>query len=234
MNRRQRKERQKRTAQKYSLSTFELNENYKSYKSQKRARNNLEKQYKDFVKKSNRRLLALEKLSTKKGYENILTFAYRKAMIDIQSFVGDNKKRFSTATKNLSNRQLEGRINAMLEFLNSPSSTKKGIEKVWSNREAVITSRYGISWEKALDVFERGIIKKYENDLNSDLILKVIATHEADKKKFDAFMKEATNKDYRSLRNPESIIKYISQAKASSKLKEEDLLNYANTQTKDN
>ena len=228
MNRAQKNARQKKTAKKYGTQFFELDERYKKYKSTQKARARLEEQYKSFVRKTNSRLKALENLSQESGYENIKQFAYSKAMMDIQNFFGEDKKRFASATSKLSNRQLEARINSMLEFLNSPSSTKKGIDRVWSSRESSIVKKYGISWDKALDVFERGIIKKYGNQLNSDLIMRVISAQEDDKKGLDNFLKEVTDKDYRVKKSPESLIKYIAQAKDKGILREEDILNYVN------
>lgn len=236
MNRRQKKSRDRKKTQEHDLKFYQLNEAYKRYKSKDKARQQLENQYKHFKRLANQRMTNIEKLTKQKKYKNLDSFAYRKAMIDIKNFFGENARRFE-GTENLSNRQIEARINSMLEFLNSPSSTKYGVERVWAKRENTLMEKYGsygLTWTKALDIFERGIIKKYEAEMNSDLVLKVIATNDADNKKFTKFIKDNVAKDYHSHTNPESLIKWLTNAKSQGKLKEEDLLKYVKAQEKDN
>ena len=55
--------------------------------------------YKDFFKSiakaADRRLVNLERLSNKEGYENILSWAYKDAMREIRGIYGQDARRFN-------------------------------------------------------------------------------------------------------------------------------------------
>lgn len=104
----------------------------------------LVKEYRKLAKRADQRLVRLEKLSEKKGYENVLKYAYAKAEQDINMYgIPRNKPRFNIAPPKNSN-SLQGKINDIKRFLESPSSTRKGIESIYQSRADTVNKNMGL------------------------------------------------------------------------------------------
>ena len=133
-----------------------------------------EQYYKRLAKVADQRLVRLEKLGEQAGYENAWKWAYKNAQKDIEKWGGN--KRFNTAPPT-DNRMLKAKINDIKSFLGSPTSTKKGITNIYKKRAKTWNDKYktDISWEDLAKYYSRGINKKLERDMNSDVVNKAIA-----------------------------------------------------------
>lgn len=104
----------------------------------------LVKEYRKLAKRADQRLVRLEKLSEKEGYENVLKYAYAKAEQDILMYgKPKNRPRFNTAPPQNTN-SLQGKINDIKRFLDYPSSTKKGIESIYQARADTVNRNMGL------------------------------------------------------------------------------------------
>ena len=134
----------------------------------------IEHYYKRLAKVADQRLVRLEQLSEQAGYENAWKWAYKSAQKDIEKWGGS--KRFNTAPPS-DQRQLKAKINDIKAFLGAKSSTKSGITEVYKKRAKTWNEKYGtdVSWEDLAKYYSRGINKKLERDMNSDVVNKAIA-----------------------------------------------------------
>ncbi len=107
---------------------------------------------------ADRRLRNLEVYRHDAGYKDIDKYAYAKAMRNIKA-IGGNKRFSIKAYESMTKQEIQKRINYTLEFLNSPSSTKSGITKVYKKRAATLNSKYGTdyTWQQLTQLFESGV-----------------------------------------------------------------------------
>ena len=106
---------------------------------------------------ADKKLRKLEKLSQKKGYENVKEFAYRRAMKDIRYWSDGSKRSFKSMMKTDNINSLQGQINAVKRFLNAPTSAKKSIDELFKRRADTLNENYGtnFSWQDLANVFDR-------------------------------------------------------------------------------
>lgn len=106
---------------------------------------------------ADKKLRKLEKLSQKKGYENVKEFAYRRAMKDIRYWSDGNKRSFKSMMKTDNINSLQGQINAVKRFLDAPTSAKKSIDELFKRRADTLNENYGtnFSWQNLANVFDR-------------------------------------------------------------------------------
>lgn len=145
-----------------------------AYNIEQRPGETIEHYYKRLAKVADQRLVRLERLSEQAGYENAWKWAYKNAQKDIEKWGGN--KRFNTAPP-ADNRMLKAKINDIKAFLGSQTSTKKGITDIYKKRAQTWNEKYGtdVSWEDLAEYYSRGINKKLERDMNSDVVNKAIA-----------------------------------------------------------
>lgn len=152
----------------------------------------LEHYYKRLAKQADQRLVRLEQLSEKKGFEAVRQYSYARAMRDIKQWAGQDATRFNQKTPK-TKRQLEAKIQDMRTFLEAPTSTKAGIIKVYQQRADTINKKYGtdFSWQDLGNYFEQAKAskadKKYgsatelralgEIQKQSDVIIKQVKQH---------------------------------------------------------
>ena len=123
-----------------------------------------ESYYRYLAKQADQRLVRLEKYANESGYENVLKYAYNRAIYDIRHLTGDlDSSRFSRVPVrnkdgSISKRNLQARINAVTKFLESPTSTKRGVQQVYKKRAETLNERYGVglSWQQLASYFEKG------------------------------------------------------------------------------
>ena len=145
-----------------------------AYNIEQKPGESIEHYYKRLAKVADQRLVRLERLSEQAGYENAWKWAYKSAQKDIEKWGGS--KRFNTAPPS-DQRQLKAKINDIKAFLGAKSSTKSGITEVYKKRAKTWNEKYGtdVSWEDLAKYYSRGINKKLERDMNSDVVNKAIA-----------------------------------------------------------
>lgn len=146
-------------------------------------REEIEKEYNRLAKKADARLRALESYQWDKNFKTATKWAYAKAMRDIKSWGGN--KRFHTSAKNLSDTELQMKIKDIETFLDSPTSTKRGILQVYKKRVDSLNKRLNTdyTWQEFTDFIQSDIYKKIDELYGSDTILSVVSkTKKLDKK----------------------------------------------------
>lgn len=122
----------------------------------------LVKEYRRLAKRADQRMVRLEQLSeTDDMFKNVTKWAYAKAQKEMKRWGGEDATRFNT--KPPENYQaLLGKVNAINEFLQSPTSTKKGTVEVFKKRADIINSKYGtdFSWESLAKYYQSGLADK--------------------------------------------------------------------------
>lgn len=166
-------ERRANLAQKYNMQVREI-----------RPGQTEEAYFRQLAKAADQRLLRLERLADQEGFEPVLNYAYQSAMYNIKRMTGNpNATRFNvTLQKNkdgsIDKAALHARINAVKKFLESPTSTKTGILKVYKKRADTINERYGtdFTWEELASYHEKARYAKVDTrQIGSDVILKAVA-----------------------------------------------------------
>lgn len=132
--------------------------------------------YTRLAKMADQRLVRLEALSKKEGYEKVLKYAYAAAIDDIAHYGGASKAmRFNT--KPPENPELfHEKIMDMKRFISAPTSTKGGIDETYNARAKTINERYGTSftWEDMADFFQSGDADKLFKEYGSKTVMQAI------------------------------------------------------------
>lgn len=146
-----------------------------------------EKDYRDFLKKiskkADERLRSLNAASYHEKFKGIKNFAYKRAMKDIERFGGGT--RFDT--KQPKNMQgVKAKINAIMAFLNSVSSTRTGVLDVYKRRADSLNKSQGtnFTWQELAAFWES---KAYEilkeSFFNSETMIQAVDILVHDKKR---------------------------------------------------
>lgn len=195
-----------KTASDYGQKVYKFPEDASSY-------DDLRKAYLHLADIADRRMRRLEEYASKdKKYANILKFAYDKAINDIEAERGSGAHRFKAgASANGNILNIQSRINDVLKFLNSPTSTISGVKKVYSQRAKVINEKYGLdlTWEHMADFFENESVQTTIQNFASDTAMKMIGKYYRNKDEIKEIFDKANNK---------SDIRAFSSEKTSTKL----------------
>ena len=116
----------------------------------------LKKELKRLSAEADKKLRKLEKLSQKKGYENVKEFSYKRAMKDIKHWSEGNKRSFKSMMETENVNSLQGQINAVKKFLDAPTSAKSSIDELFKSRADKLNENYGtnFSWQDLANVFD--------------------------------------------------------------------------------
>lgn len=187
----------------------------------------LESAWKRLAKQADQRLVRLEAYAHDKGMSNVLRFAYAGAMRNIKAYGGTN--RFN-AKKPKNANELKARINDLLTFLNSPTSTKQGILKTHKKRADSLNEKFGtnFTWEEMSDYFQSGMAETLTKKYGSDVALLLIAKEqrevdvsqirkEVDKHKHTANQDEQNKAIYERLASQKLDAKTLRTARAQAK-----------------
>lgn len=131
--------------------------------------------YKQIAKAADARLLSLERLAKKEGFENVLEWSYREAMYDIHAEFGEKAKRFNRKLPD-DLRTVYKDIRSVLNFLESPTSSRQGIAEIYQKKSDTIYSRYGVKtdWQSIAGLFESRLYQKTDSKYGSKTALKAI------------------------------------------------------------
>ena len=135
----------------------------------------LMKEYRQLAKQADQRLVRLEKLSDKKGFENVLEHAYSRAMKSIEKWSGSGASRFNRKPP-ATEAGLRSKISDIKRFLGMSSSSKAKIKRNYMKRADKINEQYGtdITWEDLDDLFESEQWEKLAKEYGSKTAMKVI------------------------------------------------------------
>lgn len=115
------------------------------------------KEFKKLAKRADERLRQIkDNYSKRKGFENMINWAYKKAMRDIKHWSGNDATTFNQGASKLSLNQLRAKKHDVEEFLNAPTSKISSTVDLYQRRADTINERYGtnFSWEELGTVFE--------------------------------------------------------------------------------
>lgn len=178
------------------LKAAELIEKYDIKRAAIKEDETLEHAYTRLAKQADQRLVRLEQLADAQPdkYQGALKFAYGSAAADLKNIKGSiGKPRFNRAMPT-DKKTLHARVNDMISFINSPSSTKGGIDKIYQKRVDTINKNYGtnFTWEEWARFLET---KKddFNKDWNSDIVLKAIGKMQQNAEKIIADLQASAN-----------------------------------------
>ncbi len=123
----------------------------------------LEAEYKRLAKRADQRLVRLEKLAEQSEFQNVEKWAYERAMKDIRKWNGEDAKRFNTKAPE-NTLSLKSKIADIKTFLESETSTKKGIVDVYKKRADSYNKSMGtkFSWEDFARFHQSGKAEKLD------------------------------------------------------------------------
>ena len=137
------------------------------------------KEYITLSKRADQRMVRLERLSKKDSiYEGAKAYAYKRAQSDLSRWAGrtkvDSNKPLRFNVKVSSQKELEMRLKDVKRFLESPTSTPKGIKAKYNKTVKTIKEKYGVDMtpEQLANYFESGIAKKFDEKYGSKTALK--------------------------------------------------------------
>lgn len=149
----------------------------------------LVKEYNRLAKKADASLRATESYQHDANFGIMMKWSYAKAQQDIKRFGGNN--RFQTAPPK-SMQMLKAKINAIQDYLDSPTRTKTSVRKMFMEKAASINAEYGtnLKWSEVGAFFESEAWHKIESMYGSKTALRVIGQL---KKKGVDIVKEITD-----------------------------------------
>ena len=136
----------------------------------------LEHYYRRLAKQADQRLVRLEQLSRREGYENVNKYAYARAMKDIKQWSGEKATRFNMKPPKNAN-SVRAKIADIRNFLEAPTSTKAGVEAVYKRRAESLNEKYGtqFDWTDLANYFDEAKNSKSDSKYGSDTMLKAVA-----------------------------------------------------------
>lgn len=156
------------------------------------------KQYKRKAKLADQYMRRLEKLSASdKAYKGVINYAYARARHDIETWSGKGAKRFDTkAPKKL--QSLRAKLRDIERFLQSPTSTKRGIDRIYIKRAQTMKERYGVSgnWEDMVKYYNRGLNEKMDRAYGSRTALRAVGRIQQNSKAIRKAMKSGSIDTY--------------------------------------
>lgn len=140
--------------------------------------------YRRLAKQADQRLVRLEGYQHERNFANVTQWAYARAQEDISKWSGPDATRFNTAPPMkkagdemvIDETRLRSKIQDIKTFLESPTSTKKGIVQVYKNRVDTINQKYGTSftWQEFAKFTESETFNKLDWEYGSKTIMKAI------------------------------------------------------------
>jgi len=162
----------------------------------------LEHYYRRLAKTADQRLVRLERYGEEDFFHTAKQWAYAKAVQDIKKWRQPGEKidmfRFNTKPPK-DTEDLLAKINDIKTFLESPTSTKKGITDVYKKRADTINKKYGtkFTWQALAKFYTSGEAELWEAKFGSKTALKTIGVIQHKKDKIIGKILSATQKDIR-------------------------------------
>lgn len=140
--------------------------------------------YRRLAKQADQRLVRLEGYQHDRNFANVTQWAYARAQEDISKWSGPDARRFNTTPPMkksggepvIDEVRLRSKIKDIKAFLESPTSTKKGITQVYKNRVDTINQKYGTSftWQEFAKFTESETFNKLDLEYGSKTVMKAI------------------------------------------------------------
>lgn len=154
----------------------------------------LMKEYRRKAKKADQRLVRLEQYVDKTDDPTVLGYAYRRAMKDLERYNGEWGGRFNRGVPK-NNRMLQEKINDIDRFLNSPTSTIKGINEVIDKRVESFNKNWGTNFtpEELGDFYESKMNERLDSKLGYRNSLIIIGEMQDKSEDIEAIIKKERN-----------------------------------------
>ena len=193
-----------------------------SYDIEQKPGETLEHYYRRLAKTADQRLVRLESYAREKDFKPAIQWAYSKAVKDIRKWSGPDALRFNTKLPE-GDEAIRAKISDIKAFIQSPTSTKKGITDVYKKRANTINSKYGtkFTWQQLAKYYESGQAKLWDEKFGSKTALKTIGQIQKNKKQILEGIKDADRKDIRV--DNAVLSKTVDRALKDQDLKIEDL-----------
>lgn len=170
-------------------------------------RQELVREYKKLAKAADRKIRNLNTLAEQRGYKDAKKWAYARAMEDIEHRWGPGADRFDRKIpKNWKVTSIIAAINEVKTFIESPSSSKRGIDAVYKQRVKTLMEAkdektgellYGgvkLTWQQAAKLFENSTFDKLLGKMTSAQVWKQIAKRQKRAKEIIQAIKKADEK----------------------------------------
>lgn len=134
------------------------------------------KRYNALAKKADRYMRNLEKLADQPGYKNIKKYAYAKAAKMIEGWTppgSKNKKPRWQRNTPEDTRTLKAKIKDIESFIQMPTATKRGIDRIYKKRVETINKRYktNFTWQQLAEFFDSTMPDKTFDKYGSKTVL---------------------------------------------------------------
>ena len=184
--------------------------------------------YRRLAKTADQRMVRLEKAAEQEFYKPAKQWAYAKAQKDIKKWQKktDEPRLMRWNTKPPEGENLLAKINDIKSFLESPTSTKKGITEVYKKRADTVNKKYGtkFTWQQLAKYYESGQAQLWDAKFGSKTALRTIGQIQKSKKQLIRDIKQADVKDIRVVADNKVLQQTVNKALADNDLKIEDLL----------
>lgn len=138
--------------------------------------------FRSLAKMADQRLVRLERYVNDKNYRGLTQYAYANAMYDIRALTGNpDAKRFNVVpVKNkdgsINQKSLHAKINAVKRFLESPTSTKQGVTKVYKQRSNTVNRKYGtdFTWQELAAYYDKAANAAMDSQYGSHTMIRVL------------------------------------------------------------
>ena len=186
----------------------------------------LERYYRRLAKTADQRMVRLERAAEQKYYKPATQWAYARAQKDLQKWAqpGKDQKVLRWNTKLPKGEDLIAKINDIKTFLESPTSTKKGITEVYKKRADTVNKKYGtkFTWQQLAKYYDSGQASLWDSKFGSKTALRTIAELQKNKKRL---IKDITDADAKDIRVDNKVLeKTVQRALKDQGLNVKDLL----------
>lgn len=202
-------------SQKYKLDTYEYDYTQ-----------SVDWNLKRLSKVADQRLVRLESYTHDKGYSLVKSFAYARAIKDIEKWSGEGATRFNRKD-NITDKQKLMKIADILTFINSPTSTKQGITRTFQQKANTLNERYkenglNLTWEDLAMLNELGFIGEGAS-YGSDTVFKALGKFEQSYKELAKDLNSKGN-NYKKLLPKKDKIKIFNEMLTNKDIRIEDLI----------
>lgn len=158
--------------------------------------------YRKLAKRADQRMREIENYIDRghELYQRMGHWAYSKAQYNIQSMFGEGQTRFDRSIRNMSEREAAAAIKKVETFLRSPTSSARGVNRMYKAKADAINKRYGtkLDWQSIANYYQDG--RAEEMNLGSDTVFNIIAEWRDDKATKERWMQKFRESDIRGRR----------------------------------
>lgn len=157
----------------------------------------LRQEYVKLAKRADQRMVRIEQLAQDPMYKGVKYYAYRWAQKNLKVWSGekDTPLRFNADIPN-NKRSLKAKIRIAKQFLDMPTSTKRGIQETFKKKAAEFNKLHGtdFTWQQLSNYFHSGLAANADRAFGSDTALQLVAEMQRRKDEVISAIKESNEK----------------------------------------